>query len=410
VEQHTEILERRDDAALQHEVLEDAEETHSPKRYSRRIFAIGLSLLGGVGLVTGGTLAWKFLLQESQTPPTKRTPPATKPGTTLYTYHGHEGEPMQALAWSNDSQRIASAGVNVQIWDAKTGKLDRVYRNDPENPSARTRMAWSPDNRHIAVAVWNVNSNTAIHVWDVNTERVVHTYVYDQAQSYEVKALAWSPHGTSIASTDGNSIQVWNGLTGDQIASYTGHTTSINSLTWSPDGKWIASCDGSYYADTPVGGTVHVWEVPTGQMRLIYHGHTDSVTAVAWSPNGQLIASAGGTYYRRASTPNQNTVQIWKPTMDTPLLIYSGHKGPVQAVAWSPTSAFVVSGSSNNGVQNTNALVQVWNATTGQTFLSYRGHNFQPTDQVSAVAWSPNGEYIASAGGYATTVQVWKAI
>jgi eukaryotic-like serine/threonine-protein kinase len=306
-EQYTEISERRDDASLKHDVLEDAEEAHSPKRHSRRTFAVGLSLLGGAGLIAGGTLAWKFLLQRSQT--SQHAPTATKPGTTLYTYHGHEGEPVQALAWSNDSQRIASAGDNVQVWDAQTGKLDRIYHNglyEGQNIST-TKMAWSPDKRYIATArsLWIDKSNLAIYIWDVSTGKVAY-----KMPCSEVTALAWSPNSTSIASTDGKIIRVWNALTGSQVSSYTGHTAFINSLTWSPDGKWIASSDGDYYAEPPTGGTVHVWESATGQLRLIYHGHPDSVAAAAWSPNGQLIASAGGSYYGQASDPNNNTVQI----------------------------------------------------------------------------------------------------
>ena len=424
--QHTETAEIWDNASLQHNASEDAQEAHPQKRHSRRTFAIGLSVLGGTGLVVGGTLAWKFLLQRSQAPlhakrpaqPPHLTPTATPsgPGTTLYTYHGHEGVVVTTLAWSNESMRIASAGDNVQIWDAQTGKLDNVYRNGYDNPSAQVKMAWSPNNRYISAGITTLDNetdllNAAIYVWEVSTGQVVYTYRQIQ-QGSQITALAWSPDSTSIATaTDAwnQSIQVWKALTGSLVASYTGHTNPVNSLSWSPDGTWIASSDG--YVPNRGSGTVHVWEAATGQMSLIYHGHPDPVAAVVWSPNGQLIASAGGTDDRtQASNPDNNTVQIWKPTIDKPVLIYHGHTGPVKAVAWSPTSAFVVSGSSNNYVQNTSALVQVWNATTGQTLLSYMGHNFHSGDRVSAVAWSPDGKLIASAGGVATTVQVWKAV
>jgi WD40 repeat protein len=48
--------------------------------------------------------------------------------------------------------------------------------------------------------------------------------------------------------------------------------------------------------------------------------------------------------------------------------------------------------------------VQVWDATTGDTLFTYRGHSLE----VNAVAWSPDGSRVAS-GGNDHAVQVWQA-
>jgi eukaryotic-like serine/threonine-protein kinase len=49
--------------------------------------------------------------------------------------------------------------------------------------------------------------------------------------------------------------------------------------------------------------------------------------------------------------------------------------------------------------------VQVWDALTGDIIFTYHGH----TKGVEAVAWSPDGQRIASASND-DTVQVWQAI
>ena len=49
--------------------------------------------------------------------------------------------------------------------------------------------------------------------------------------------------------------------------------------------------------------------------------------------------------------------------------------------------------------------VQVWDATSGETLFTYRGH----TKGVEAIAWSPDGMRIAS-GADDDTVHVWQAI
>ena len=77
------------------------------------------------------------------------------------------------------------------------------------------------------------------------------------------------------------------------------------------------------------------------------------------------------------------------------LLSYTGHNDFVDAVAWSPNGQFIASGSWDG-------TVQVWDAHTGAIVTIYRGHS----DAVDALAWSPDGQYIAS-GSWDGTARVW---
>ena len=70
--------------------------------------------------------------------------------------------------------------------------------------------------------------------------------------------------------------------------------------------------------------------------------------------------------------------------------IYRGHANWINAVAWSPDSKHIASGSDDKTVQ----VWQMEGATIQYQGEICRGHSHW----VVALAWSPNGEYIASGG------------
>jgi len=96
--------------------------------------------------------------------------------------------------------------------------------------------------------------------------------------------------------------------------------------------------------------------------------------------------------------PNKEHTDV--AVLGTTLITYPGHtyETGVLAVAWSPDGQRIASGSGDK-------TVQVWDAATGGNALIYRGH----ASWVNAAAWSPDGRRIASAG-WDDTVQVWDAV
>src|SRR6266699_2778897 len=73
--------------------------------------------------------------------------------------------------------------------------------------------------------------------------------------------------------------------------------------------------------------------------------------------------------------------------LGTTFFVYGGHSDFVSAVAWSPNGRYIASG----GWDNT---VQVWDVNNGTNYRTYTRHS----DFVSALAWSPDSRYIAVGG------------
>ena len=78
----------------------------------------------------------------------------------------------------------------MQVWSPTTGKRLVTYRGHTNGVQA---VAWSPDGTRIASASWD----TTVQVWEATSGRQVFTY---RGHNTIVGALAWSPNGERIAS------------------------------------------------------------------------------------------------------------------------------------------------------------------------------------------------------------------
>jgi WD40 repeat protein len=114
-------------------------------------------------------------------------------------------------------------------------------------------------------------------------------------------------------------------------------------------------------------------------------GHSDWVWAVAFSPDSKQIASGSG----------DKTIKLWDATTGDLQKTLAGHSGSVRAVAFLPDGKRIASGSGDE-------TIKLWDATTGDLQKTLAGHS----DSVWAVAFSPDGKRIASGSGD-NTIKLW---
>ncbi len=124
-------------------------------------------------------------------------------------------------------------------------------------------------------------------------------------------------------------------------------------------------------------------------------------------PPGRLptpVSTGTGTYIpsppRSPSaqpTPWKKAAQVQVYPQANTLFICMGHSSRVTAVAWSPDGKYLASASYDK-------TVQIWNANNGSNLLTYKAHGAR----VNALSWSPDSKYLASAS-HDQTVQVWDA-
>lgn len=194
-----------------------------------------------------------------------------------------------------------------------------------------------------------------------------------------IHSVVFSPHGNLIATAGAeHGVQVWDVITGGNVASLGDHLSTSLIARFSPSGAFLAAAFE--------GGTVTVWDPKVGREHLKHEGcHSEPITCLEFSMNCALLASGS----------RDNAIQVW--SMETAQALYrlATHEGPVTSLVFSSDSQRLVSGAEDN-------LVIIWDMSTGKLVRGMMGHR----QAVNCVAISRDGSIVAS-GSEDKTVKIW---
>ena len=223
-----------------------------------------------------------------------------------------------SVAFSPDGNTLASGGAEyIYLWDVKTG--ERIQRLSPDGSGIIYSIAFSPDGQTLVSAFasdrWDRGS---IDLWLPQTGRRLRN-IYE-GHSY---AVTFSPDGSIIAGSVGDTVQFWDFRSGESVRTLRGHTAHITEISFSPDGQTIAS--GS------LDNTIRLYDVNTGDNKHTFLGHTSDVTDLSFSPDGTVLASGShdgtvllwditsfGTTNITPNTSSKTTVTLSPATVTSP--------------------------------------------------------------------------------------------
>lgn len=153
--------------------------------------------------------------------------------TEIKEFSGTYGSPINAVAFSPDGAQFAASAKNeVKLYNAKTGKLIRVF------------------GKHL----------------------------------YEVPALEFSPDGTMLASGgefSSDFLKVWDVATGALLRTIKGHEFGIRATAFSPDNKLVATIS--------IDGTAKIWSLETGQAIRTFSANVEQLNDGGFSSDGRTF-------------------------------------------------------------------------------------------------------------------------
>ncbi len=290
--------------------------------------------------------------------------------------------PIGALAFSHDGATLFSGSrFGITQWDVASALPVRTLflpQEDSYRKEWQVRnVELSPDNVRLILGLWRVSplefSDSASVIMGLATGN--YTTAIDPLGAE--RTSSWSPDGRYITWYDENDRLTVSDESRQSRVAQIATTTGANA--WSADGKWLA------YGDASKPG-VRLLQIDTGQTSAIGESDlTAAVTDVAFSPNGRLVAAI-----------SNNALYCWN--IQTGKRLFSIRDQPIYNMAWSPDGKLLAMGA----YRADGGKILLWDVVNARLLPPIEGH----TDRVSALAFSPEGNFLAS-GSADGTIILW---
>jgi WD40 repeat protein len=235
-------------------------------------------------------------------------------------------------------------------------------------------VEFSPDGRYIASGAKYDNS---VIVWRTSDG----AEIWRNYTTAEIERVGWSADGKYVASASEDFlVTIFNAKDGS-VAQKIEHTQGIDGLAWSHTGNLLATGEEVTLKDSShTEGWVRIFEQGKAKpIASVDFGNT--VNRLVFSDDDQYLLTIGHRAIKVYRTADWSLAQILQPTAE--IIFTSG--------VFSPDSRYVFAVGQEGSARGNCYL---WEWQTGKLVKKFNHLG----KKIEAVAWHPNGRYIAYAG------------
>lgn len=282
------------------------------------------------------------------------------------------------------------------------------------------RLAVSPNGKVLASG--GGGENAKVCLWDLGTSKRIGELTGHRAG---ITGLAFTPDSKQLitSSWDGQVI-LWDLSTANVVRRFEGHAGDVTGLALSPDGRTLATGG--------MDGTIRLWKLATGKERRCLGPLPRSdnklgvVLAVAFSADGALLAAhqqegaaQRTTYFLFDAATGKSVGRLGDLPYDfdkqlpgaqrgqgrTPIRFELALRG-IQLPAFNSTLLGSIEGFSPNG--QAAVYLDCRRVTLVETVTNQDCFEHRHGDQITAVAFAPDGRHLVWADGDSGVVHLWR--